>query len=153
MNISSPAFSNNQPVPQKYTCKGPNINPPIDFSNVPEDAKSLVFLVEDVDAQDKPWVHWLVFNIPAYQTSIPEGSIPPGGVEGLANGGDPGYEGPCPIYFKGMHHYHFRAYALDAELDIPAESDKNAVFEAMKEHIVAEAEMIGLCEGTGEQAG
>src|SRR4051794_565861 len=107
MRITSPIFQNGQHVPTQYTCNGQNVNPPMDFHEVPLEAKSLVLMVEDVDAPAKPWVHWLVFNIPATSTFCPEHDIPTGSTEGICNGGTFGYEGPCPKYFAGTHHYHF----------------------------------------------
>lgn len=102
MKISSPAFEDGTLIPSRYTCDGPNISPPLVFEDVPEGAKTLVLLVEDVDAPANPWVHWLVFNIPATTLNVPEGMIPPGGKEGLANNNTYGYEGPCPRYFVDL---------------------------------------------------
>jgi Raf kinase inhibitor-like YbhB/YbcL family protein len=147
MQISSPVFNEQGFVPTPYTCKGTNINPPLEFRDVPTNAKSLVLLIEDVDAPEKPWVHWLVFNIPATVTELPENGIPDGAVQGLCNGGTFGYEGPCPRYFAGTHHYQFRLIALDQMLDLPAESDKDAVLQATQGHIVGEAWLVGLAEG------
>ena len=64
MKIKSSVFNDGETIPEKYTCEGPNISPPLEFSNVPVEAKSLLLLVEDPDADAKPWVHWFVFNIP-----------------------------------------------------------------------------------------
>jgi Raf kinase inhibitor-like YbhB/YbcL family protein len=147
MQITSPVFQNNQPVPVKYTCKGPNVNPPLEFRDIPAGAKSLALMFEDVDAPDKPWVHWLVFNIPATTTRCNEHAIPDGATEGIANGGTFGYEGPCPKYFSGTHHYFFKLYALDNTLALPANSDRKAVLAAMTGHVLAEAQLVGLAEG------
>jgi Raf kinase inhibitor-like YbhB/YbcL family protein len=138
-------FEHNQEIPQPYTCLGPNISPPLQFEDVPPNAESLVLLLEDIDASPKPWTHWLVFNIPAVTQNSEEGKIPLGGVEGLANNHSFGYEGPCPRYFEGTHHYWFRLFALDTMLDLPAESEREDVEKAMKQHIIAKAELLGLC--------
>jgi Raf kinase inhibitor-like YbhB/YbcL family protein len=147
MKISSSVFNEQGYVPRPYTCKGPNINPPLEFHNIPAQAESLVLLIEDVDAPEKPWVHWLVFNIPATVIGFPENGIPDGAVQGLCNGGTFGYEGPCPKYFAGTHRYQFRLIALDRMLDLPAESDKLAVLQAVQGHILSEAILVGLAEG------
>lgn len=149
MKITSPAFEHNQLVPVRFTCQGPNINPPLAFADIPAEAQSLVLIVEDVDAPANPWVHWLVFNIPPSTREVPQGAIPKGGTEGLANGNTFGYEGPCPKYFTGTHHYHFKLYALDSPLALPAESNRDAVLPAMRNHVLAEAQLIGLAEGDG----
>ena len=145
MKISSPDFQNNTEVPKEYTCLGPNVNPPLHFDTIPAGAKSLVLIIEDRNATPKPWIHWLVFNIPPTTTELKKNSIPEGGTPGICNGGTFGYEGPCPIYFKGTHHYYFRLFALDEKLLIPDNSDAVVVHERMKGHILEEATLVGLC--------
>ncbi len=137
MQITSSAFSSGDFVPEKYTCEGPNISPPLSFLDVPEQAKSLVLMVEDPDAPAKPWVHWLVFNIPPSAGGFDEGSIAQGATEGLCNGNTFGYEGPCPP--ENEHQYLFKLYALDKVLDIPNESDRKVVLQNMDGHVIAEA--------------
>jgi len=138
-------FEHNQEVPERYTCLGPNISPPLDFEDVPEGTKSLVLIFEDVDATPKPWRHWHVFNIPPTSTHTEEGKVPAGATEGLCNNHTFGYEGPCPKYFKGTHHYWFRLYALDTLLNLPAASEPEDVQQAMQGHVIETAELLGLC--------
>lgn len=152
MFISSPAFPNRTIVLKPHTCMGENISPPLEFGDLPTETKSLVLIVEDRDATPVPWVHWLVFNIPPGTTTVSAGSIPAGGTEGIANGGTHGYEGPCPKYFHGTHHYHFQLFALNVVLDLPASADKTQVAASMKEHIIDSATLVGLCEGTKAEA-
>lgn len=137
MQITSSEFSTGELVPMKYTCEGPNISPPLTFIGVPENAKSLVLMVEDPDAPAKPWVHWLVFNIPPTSIGFSEGSIAEGATEGLCNGNTFGYEGPCPP--ENEHQYLFKLYALDKVLDIPDESDRKVVLKEMEGHVITEA--------------
>jgi Raf kinase inhibitor-like YbhB/YbcL family protein len=144
MKITSPLFRNGERVPVKYTCEGPNVSPPLEFSEIPDAARSLVLMVEDPDAEAKPWVHWLVYNIPPRSGGFRENSIPEGAVQGICNGGTYGYEGPCPP--EGRHDYDFRLYALDILLDIAETSDRKAVLEAMKNHVIAEAVLTGVYE-------
>jgi Raf kinase inhibitor-like YbhB/YbcL family protein len=150
MKMTSPVFENHQPVPTPYTCKEGNVNPPLEWHDVPPNAKSLVLMFEDVDAPANPWVHWLVFNIPPETTGCAANALPEGSTEGIANGGTFGYEGPCPKYFSGTHHYLFRLFALDTVLDLPANSDRSAVLSAMQSHILEEAQLVGLAEGEAE---
>ena len=145
MQITSPVFQYGEEVPEKFTCLGPNINPPLQFSDIPSGAESLVLIFEDVDATPKPWTHWMLFNIPVTTTEVKEGTIPEGAVEGLANNHSFGYEGPCPKYFKGTHHYWYRLYALNKKLDLPPATEREEVEEKMKDAIIAKAELLGLC--------
>ncbi len=139
------AFEHDQEIPRPYTCLGPNISLPLQFEDLPEGTESLVLIFEDVDATPRPWTHWMVFNIPPSTVKTDEGTIPQGGVEGLANNHSFGYEGPCPRYFHGTHHYWLRLYALDRMLDLPANSERENVEQAMKGHILDQAELLGLC--------
>jgi len=145
MKLNSDIFKHGEHIPQNYTCLGRNINPSLYFEDVPVETKSLVLIFEDIDATPKAWTHWMLFNVPASVTTVEEGKIPEGATEGLANNHSFGYEGPCPKYFKGTHHYWFRLYALNTTLDLPARSDREEVEQAMKEHIIAKAELLGLC--------
>jgi Raf kinase inhibitor-like YbhB/YbcL family protein len=152
MFITSPVFHDRTDVPTRHTCNGENISPALEFRDLPTGTKSLVLIVEDVDATPDPWIHWLVFNIPQTTTSVPAGHIPEGGTEGIANGGTHGYEGPCPKYFSGTHRYHFRLFALDTVLDLPATADKTQVAASMHDHLIDSATLVGLCEGTKAEA-
>lgn len=145
MRITSPVFQHGQSIPVKNTCLGPNVSPSLYFEDIPTGAQSLVLIFEDVDATPKPWTHWMLFNVPATTPQIEEGIIPEGATEGLANNHSFGYEGPCPRYFKGTHHYWFRLYALDRKLDLPAATEREEVEERMKAHVIAKAELLGLC--------
>ncbi len=138
-------FENNREIPGLYTCLGANISPPFTFEDIPGGTKSLVLIVEDSDATPAPWTHWLVYNIPPDTKSVEEDRIPTGGTEGLANDHSFGYEGPCPKYFEGTHHYRFSLFALDKQLDLTAESEKEDVKKAMQGHIIGETALIGLC--------
>lgn len=150
MTLTSTAFTTNGIIPTAYTCLGANINPPLAVDEVPTKAASFVLTVVDKDATPKPWVHWFVFNIPPGMRYIAENSVPEGATEGFANGGTPGYEGPCPKYFTGTHHYIFSLYALDIPLDIDPASTLDDAAETIKKHTIEKAALIGLAEGTGE---
>lgn len=145
MDITSLAFSHNQTIPSKYTCDGENISPPLSFEGVPENAKSLVLLMDDPDvpaaAGVRVWDHWVVFNIPPDTREIPAGQNPVG-VLGSNTFGRQAYGGPCPP--DREHRYFFKLYALDDVLPLPAGATKAEVEAAMQEHILEQAELIGL---------
>ena len=142
MKITSSAFKHNEKIPVKYTCNGDDINPPLQFSDVPPDAKSLVLIVDDPDAPLGTWVHWVVFNIDSAVSEVAENSVPKGGVEAQTNFGSSGYGGPCPP--QGTHRYFFKLYALDVRLTLDTQVDKKVVEEKMQGHILAQAELVGL---------
>jgi len=138
------AFSNNGDIPDAYTCTGDNKSLPVTLEDVPENTRTYTLIFEDTDATP-PWTHWLVFNIPSTTTEMREGAVPEGGTEGLANNNSFGYEGPCPKYFGGTHHYVLSVYALDCRLDLPVASDKEAVKKAMQGHTLEMVSLMGIC--------
>lgn len=152
MKISSPAFEPNAKLPNKYTCDGENINPPLLFSNAPQNAKSLVLILEDPDAPMGTFVHWIVYNIDPQIKEIKENSLPEGAVEGINTADQTDYISPCPPASQklqrgepsGVHHYIFKLYALDTVLNFANPLDKNKLLESMKNHILDQAELIGL---------
>lgn len=142
MKITSPSFAHNQNIPPKYTCDGENINPPLQFSDIPVDAKSLVLISDDPDAPMGTWVHWTIWNIDPKITEIVENNVPAGAIEGTTSFGEIGYGGPCPP--SGVHRYFFKLYALDTKLDLQTSSKKEDLEKAMRKHILASAEIIGM---------
>ena len=150
MQITSPEFLPSSPMPDRYTCNGDDISPPLAIAGVPDNAQSLVLVVDDPDAPDPAapkvvWEHWVVWNIAPETTSIPAGSSPAGAVQGTNSWGRNDYGGPCPPI--GTHRYFFKLYALDTTLALAASSIKADVETAMQGHILAQAELIGLYGG------
>lgn len=141
MKISTTAFSERRPIPERFTADGKNINPSLSISGVPREAKSLALIVDDPDAPMGTWNHWLVWNIKPGTTVIKEDSVPPGAAIGRNDAGTAKYAGPSPP--RGTHRYYFRLYALDQTLDLPAGSFRPALEDAMQNHIVAKAELLG----------
>jgi Raf kinase inhibitor-like YbhB/YbcL family protein len=141
ISIKSPAFGNMDFIPDKYTCAGDNINPPLNLANIPGNTKTLALIVDDPDAPHGTFDHWVMWNIPVKER-IEENSVP--GAEGKNGRGENKYMGPCPP--AGTHHYHFTIYALDVKLDLSLDTDKKALLDAMKDHILATSELIGLYE-------
>ncbi len=146
MKLSSSAFKNADHIPRQYTCDGANINPPLDIADIPAGTKSLVLILEDPDVpryirEDQMWDHWIVFNIPPNTTRIDEGTEPLG-QHGLGTGNNLKYYGPCPP--DAEHRYFFKLYALDSLLTITEKSTKKQVEAAMKGHILAHTELMGI---------
>ncbi len=139
MNVSSPAFEEGKTIPQEYSCQGLNNNPPLTFSQIPGNTVSLVLFMEDPDAPGGGFDHWVMFNIPPV-AGIKSGEAP--GTEGLNTKGDTKYTGPCPP--TGVHHYHFKVYALDTKLDLEKGASKANVIENMKGHVLASGELMGV---------
>lgn len=148
MNLTSPAFTEGGKIPTKYTCEGENINPELNISGVPKNAKTLVLIMDDPDVpefvrKDRMYDHWVVFNIPPNTTRIPERSQPPG-TPGKNTGGGLGYTGPCPP--DREHRYFFKLYAIGCELTLPKSSTKHDVENAIKGHILAQTQLMGRYE-------
>lgn len=141
MRVISSAFSHQGVIPTKYTCFGENINPPLQFFEVPSQAKSLLLIVDDPDAPNNAFVHWIIFNMPPNITEIAENTEPEG-VEGKTSFGKPGYGAPCPP--SGTHRYVFHVYALDALLDLDETADKQTILSVLDGHVIEQAELIGL---------
>ena len=147
MKIMSPAFENQGKLPIDYTYNGKNIHPPLLLQDVPENAKSLVLIMSDPDApQPMPWIHWVVFNIPPTIKMIDEGATISQAKRGKNTAQTLEYYGARPPQGHGIHHYHFMLYALDTLLDLPEGSSYDAIKNAMQNHIIAQAELIGLYE-------
>ncbi len=142
MQIYSDVFEENQHIPRKYTCDGDEINPPLRITNVPGETQSLVLIVDDPDVPGGVFTHWLVWNISGDTNHIEEDSVPEGSLEGLNDGGEVGYFPPCPP--EGTHRYFFRIYAIDKMLDIEVGAERNKLEQLIDDHIIDQAELIGL---------
>lgn len=140
MRLSSPAFAQNGAIPEKYTCQGENVSPPLETDGMPDGTKSLALVVDDPDAPLGTWTHWVVWNV-APRSSFPEGAPPANAVEGTTSFGKPGYSGPCPP--AGMHRYFFKLYALDVIPSLPASTDVRALEAAIEGHAIDKAGLVG----------
>jgi len=143
--IKSSVFKDGEFIPSRYTCDGENINPLLEIKNVPPGTKSLVLIMDDPDAtRGVTWDHWLLFNIDPKTHYIAEDSVPVGAYQGRNSWGNINYGGPCPPRGSKPHRYFFKVYALDTLLDLPEGATKQEIEQAMKNHIIAEAVLIGL---------
>jgi Raf kinase inhibitor-like YbhB/YbcL family protein len=148
MKILCAAFAPDGAIPPQYTCDGKDVSPPLAWSGVPPEAKSLALVVEDPDAPDPAaptmtWVHWLLYNIPPACSGLPEAvrTLPAGTLEGLNDWKRTGYGGPCPPV--GRHRYFHRLYALDAALPDLRRPTRARLEAAMRGHVIAQAALVG----------
>ena len=148
--LTSQAFQHGGEIPRRYTCKGADVSPPLAWSGVPANAKSLALIVYDPDAPDPAaprmtWVHWVLYNIPATASGVQEGvtagELPPGTLEGTNDFHRTAYGGPCPPV--GRHRYFHKLFALDIVLPDLHEPTRAALEKAMEGHVVAHIELLG----------
>lgn len=151
MMLTSTVFFQGGSIPQRYTCEGQDISPPLTWIGVPAGTRSLVLIVDDPDAPDPSapkmtWVHWLLYNMPPGTDGLPEGipakGLPPGTRQGLNDWQRTGYGGPCPPI--GRHRYFHKLYALDTVLPDLGSPTKAVLEKAMRGHIIGQAELMGL---------
>jgi Raf kinase inhibitor-like YbhB/YbcL family protein len=150
LTLRSPAFAHNGAIPKKYTAEGANVSPPLEWSGAPAQTQSLALIVDDPDAPDprapqRTWVHWVLYDIPGDSHALAEDAtgrgLPPGTRDGLNDWRRAGYGGPSPPV--GRHRYFHRLYALDAVLPDLQHPTKARLLNAMKGHVLAQAELVG----------
>lgn len=153
MRISSSAFQDRGSIPAKYTCDSDDLSPPLAWDDVPNGTKSFALIVDDPDAPDPAapkmvYVHWVLYDIPASTRSLGEGTragnLPSGARQGINDFGKNDYGGPCPPI--GRHRYFHKLYALDTSLGDRPKISKQGLLAAMKDHILAEAQLVGTYE-------
>ncbi|NIM94989.1 MAG: YbhB/YbcL family Raf kinase inhibitor-like protein [Anaerolineales bacterium] len=146
MQFRSTAFSSGKEIPEQYTCDGEDISPPFFWGDPPPGTQSFVIILDNPDATtERGWVHWILFNIPGEERSLPE-AVPPipeledGSLHGVNSEEWLRYVGPCPPFTQ---RYSFRLYALDTLLDLAAGANKEEIKQAMEGHILAQGELMG----------
>src|SRR5208337_1275109 len=145
--LTTTAFSAGGEIPKKYTCDGADLSPTLAWNDIPAGTQSLALIADDPDAPVGTWTHWVIWNIPAKLTGLAENVLK---TEALADGRRQGrndfrrigYGGPCPPAGK-PHRYFFRLYALDSKLDLHAGANRADLEQAMKGHVLAQAEVMG----------
>jgi len=147
LELRSKAFKNGDFIPAKYTCKGEDVSPPLEWSNIPENTKSLALISDDPDAPMGTWVHWVLYDIPAYKRNLPEGLkkdkvLDDGSKQGMTDFGRVGYGGPCPPPGP-VHRYFFKLYALDAKLNLNPGLTKKTLLNAIEGHVIEKTELLG----------
>jgi Raf kinase inhibitor-like YbhB/YbcL family protein len=147
--LASPAFARGGMIPAEYTCDGDDVSPPLAWTDPPEGTESFALIMDDPHAAEvagKVWVHWLLYNLPGDARSLPGGlrrNVPsyPDARAGKGDSGD-GYGGPCPPEGR-THTYHFKLYALDADLDLKGGLLKAGLLRAIEGHVLAKSELTG----------
>ena len=146
VQVSSPAFEAGGAIPRRYTGEGEDVSPPLEWSGLPEGTREVALICDDPDApMPEPFVHWVVYKIPANSTGFPEGTTE-GALEGRNSFARMGYGGPMPPEGHGTHHYYFKIYALDAQLDATPGLTKDQLLVAMEGHVLDEGELVGTYE-------
>lgn len=144
--LTSAAFARGQPIPNKCTCDGADISPPLSWNDPPQGTQSFALIADDPDAPVGTWVHWVLYNLPGETRALPEAvpphaDLPDGSRHGRNSWRRVGYGGPCPP--SGAHRYFFKLYALDTMLNLAAGASKKRLLRAMERHILAQAEVMG----------
>jgi Raf kinase inhibitor-like YbhB/YbcL family protein len=153
--LRSSALKNGETIPKKYTGEGQDVSPPLEWSDPPTGTQEFALICDDADAPAaEPWVHWVIYSIPASVRSLPEGlaSVKPQlsepvsarqGKNSWGSGVTVGYRGPMPPPGHGTHHYHFKLFALSSKLDLPPSATKSKLVRAIDGHVLGEAELVG----------
>lgn len=145
--LKTTAFQHGGDIPKKYTCEGPDVSPPLSWSEPPSGTESFALIADDPDAPVGTWVHWVAYDLPSTARQLPEGvpkseEIPGGGRQGMNDFRRIGYGGPCPPP-GNPHRYYFKLYALDSKLNLKPSSTKKQIEQGMKGHVLAQAEVMG----------
>ena len=157
IKIQCDAIAAGESIPRRYTGEGEDLSPPLSWTTLPEGTRELALICDDPDAPTpEPWVHWVLYKIPMSAGGLPEGlpaqailEAPAGSCQGRnswTSGRTIGYRGPMPPPKHGVHHYHFRLYALDTTLALEPGADKKRLLQAMQGHTLARGELVGTYE-------
>lgn len=147
MELKSSAFQSGAEIPRKYTCDGADVSPPLRWENTPAGTKAFALIADDPDAPAGTWVHWVIYDIPGETRELAEGlkpmeTLPNGTKQGMNDFRRIGYGGPCPPPGPA-HRYYFKLYVLDAPTGLKPRATKQQLLDAMKGHVLAEAQLAG----------
>jgi len=147
MILESSAFENGKRLSVVYTCEGESLSPPLSWSGVPENTEALVLIVDDPDAPNGTFIHWVVYNLPPTPPRLDENvSLSNRFSEGLREGvnslGKQGYGAPCPPRGAGEHRYFFRLYALSQKLNLKGRVTRDQLMDAMEGQTLDEAVLM-----------
>ena len=151
LRLQSPAFAHDGQLPPRHTADGDDLSPPLEWSGVPEGTKELILICDDPDADVGVFTHWVVYGMGPDEAGLPEGvprstivDEPVALVQGLNEYDESGYTGPSGADDSGPHRYFFRLFALDEELDLPPGVTRVDLRRAAKDHVIAQAELVGI---------
>jgi Raf kinase inhibitor-like YbhB/YbcL family protein len=147
IQLTSTAFKDGEVIPRQHTCDGENLSPPLAWSGIPASTRSLALIADDPDAPSGTWVHWVVYNLDAAASALPQGVAKyqdqgGAGASGTNSFRKPGYSGPCPPAGP-THRYYFKLYALDTSLNLKSGASKEDLLKAMQGHILAQGQLMG----------
>ena len=148
MRMFSTAISAGGRVPQQHTCDGAGVSPPLQWADVPDGVQSFALLCDDPDAPSGVFTHWVLFNLSSGSRELPEG-VPADAVlsigarQGTNSFGEVGYGAACPPPGDREHRYIFTLYALDSDLTLAPGARKDQLLDAMRDHVLAEAQLVG----------
>jgi Raf kinase inhibitor-like YbhB/YbcL family protein len=142
--LASNAFENAQAIPERYTCDGDDVSPPLGWTSVPEGTRALALVVDDPDAPSGVFTHWVAWDLDPAADGLDEGQPAPS--EGRSDFGTTGYRGPCPPAGHGRHRYVFRLFALDTEVGLAPGASKADLEQAIAGHVLTTAELVGTYE-------
>jgi Raf kinase inhibitor-like YbhB/YbcL family protein len=156
MDVHSSAFEEGGRIPKRHTGEGEDVSPALAWGEVPSGTRELALVCDDPDAPSpQPWVHWVIYKLAAELRALPEGIAaterpgePAGAVQGRNSwpSDNVGYRGPMPPPGHGVHHYHFKLYALDAALELAPGATKEELLRAMDGHVLGQGEVVGTYE-------
>lgn len=150
--LTSPAFQQDQDLPDRFSADGGNVSPPLEWAGVPEGARELILICDDPDADSGVFTHWIVYGVAASESRLPEG-VPRDAVvdepvelmQGLNEFDESGYTGPTagddpddPL----PHRYFFRLFAVDIEVDLPPGARRDEIRKATSGHLLGTAELV-----------
>lgn len=141
IHVTSPVFPSGGTIPQKYSCDGENVSPPLEWHGSPDGTQSFALVCDDPDAPNGPFTHWILYDIPPSKTTLREGEAK-AGVTGVNSFGETEYGGPCPPHGGPPHHYAFHIYALDVPSIGTAGLNKREIVNAMERHVIGEGELV-----------
>lgn len=152
LKLHSTAFKEGERIPDKYTCNGENVSPPLSWSKPEATVRSWALIVEDPDAPRGIFTHWLIYNMPASITSLPEAvpareKLDDGSLQGKNDALKIGYAGPCPPPGP-LHHFIFHLYALDTLLDLPGGAERKQFLKALNGHIAVQGKLTGVYQSS-----
>jgi Raf kinase inhibitor-like YbhB/YbcL family protein len=146
ITVTSSVFEGGERIPAKYTGEGEDVSPPLAWRGAPDSTVEFALICDDPDApRPEPWVHWVLYGIPAGTDSLAEGATGVG-LEGKTSWGTTGYGGPMPPPGHGTHHYHFKLYALDQSVGLEGGATKAELLRAMQSHVLTQGELVGTYE-------
>ena len=143
ITVTSPAFAEGAPIPAEFSCDGDDVSPPLALEGVPVDAVELAVVVDDPDARNGPYVHWILFGLDPSVGEVTQGEVPDGARQAKNSAGDAEYKGPCPPGGDEAHNYRFAVYALGKEVTVDDGAETGDALNALRDAAIAKGTLTG----------